>query len=211
MAKIDLVTIARQFGAGGSDLALELSKVLGWAVLDREIIHDAAERLHADEARAANVDEYVTGVLQKLAKGFALGVPEYAIEPAYEVDPDEVARATHQVILGAVKSVPLIVVGHGVQCLLKSRPSTLHVRMVAPVAKRAACVAERLQLELAEATAEVQRRDGQRARYLRHHFGCDNNDPMLYDVQFNTAQLSVAEVAGAIAQLVNARPSSSSV
>ena len=205
MAKIDLVTIARQFGAGGSDLAQALSKSLGWPVLDREIIHEAAQQLHADETRAESVDEYVTSALQKLAKGFALGVPEYAIEPAYEVDPEELARATHQVILAGARSAPLIVVGHGVQCLLASRPSTLHVRVVAPVAKRATCIAERMKLELGAATVEVQHRDTQRARYLRHHFGCDNNDPMLYDVQFNTAQLSVGEVAGAITHIVHAR------
>jgi cytidylate kinase len=205
MVKIELVTIARQFGAGGSDLGRSLSASLGWPVLDREIIHDAAAHLHADESRAAGVDEYVTGVLQKLAQGFAMGVPEYAIEPAYEVDPDEVARATHQVILAAVKSAPLIVVGHGVQCLLGSRPGTLHVRVVAPVARRAECIAERLKLELAAATTEVHQRDTQRARYLRHHFGCDNNDPMLYDVQLNTERLAVAEIAAAITQIVRAR------
>ena len=205
MSKIDLVTIARQFGAGGSDLGQALSQSLGWPVLDRAIIHDAAARLHADEAQAMSVDEYVASALAKLAKGFALGVPEFAIEPAYEIDPEELARATHQVILAAAKSVPLIIVGHGVQCLFAARTDALHVRVVAPVAKRAACIAERSKLELAAATTEVQQRDAQRARYLRHHFGCDNNDPMLYDAQFNTAQLSVAEVASAITQIVRVR------
>jgi cytidylate kinase len=202
MPKIDLVTIARQFGAGGSDLAQSLSKSLGWPVLDRAIIHDAAERLHADEALASGVDEYVASTLAKLAKGFALGVPEFAIEPAYEVDPEELARATHDVIRAAVKSAPLIIVGHGVQCLFAARPNSLHVRVVAPVAKRATCIAERLEIDLAAATTEVRQRDTQRARYLRHHFGCDNNDPMIYDAQFNTARLSVAEVASAITQIV---------
>ena len=205
MAKIELVTIARQFGAGGSDLGRALSQSLGWPVLDREIIHAAAERLHADEAQAASVDEYVTSALQKLAQGFAMGVPEYAIEPAYEIDPDALARATHQVILSAVSSGPLIVVGHGVQCLLGPRPGALHVRVVAPVARRAECIAERLKLDLDAATTEVRHRDAQRARYLRHHFGCDNNDPMLYDVQLNTAHLAVAELAAAITQIVRAR------
>ncbi|HSO35304.1 MAG TPA: cytidylate kinase family protein, partial [Labilithrix sp.] len=120
-SKLDLVTIARQFGAGGSDLAQVLGKSLGWPVLDREIIHAAAERLHADEAYAANLDEYVASALQKIAKGFALAIPEYAVEPAYDIDPDDLARATHQVILAAARTVPLIVVGHGVQCLFASR------------------------------------------------------------------------------------------
>lgn len=202
MSKLDLVTISRQFGAGGSDLALALGQSLGWHVLDREIIHAAAQQLHADEALAANVDEYVATALQKIAKGFALAVPEFAIEPAYEVDPDELARATHQFILAAAKSVPLIVVGHGAQCLFASRPHTLHVRVVAPVPKRATGVAARLKLEVGAATTEVHHRDTERARYLRQHFGADINDPTLYDVQFNTARLSVAKVASAVTEIV---------
>lgn len=203
--KLDLVTIARQFGAGGSDLAQALGKSLGWPVLDREIIHAAAERLHADEACAANLDEYVASALQKLAKGFALAIPEYAVEPAYDIDPDDLARATHQVILAAARTVPLIVVGHGVQCLFASRPSALQVRVVAPVPKRAACIAERLKIDPGAATTEVHHRDAQRARYLRHHFGADNNDPTLYDVQLNTNHLELAELAGALTQMVRAR------
>jgi cytidylate kinase len=206
MSKVDLVTISRQFGAGGSDLARALGQSLGWHVLDREIIHGAAEGLHANEALAANLDEYVATALQKIARGFALAVPEYAIDPAYEIDPDELARATHQVIRAAAKSVPLIVVGHGAQCLFASRPQTLHVRVVAPVPKRASSIAERLKLEVGAATTEVHHRDTERARYLRHHFGADINDPTLYDVQFNTARLSVAAVASAVTQIVRTSP-----
>jgi cytidylate kinase len=205
MTKLDLVTIGRQFGAGGSDLALALGKSLGWPVLDREIIHSAAQQLHTDDAQAADVDEYVATSLQKVLKGFALAVPEYAVEPAYEVDPDDAARATHQVILAAARSVPLIVVGHGVQCLFAARPGTLHVRVIAPLPKRIACIAERLKLDVTAATDEVKQRDTQRARYLRHHFGADNNDPTLYDVQFNTAHLAIPDIASAVTQIVRAR------
>lgn len=200
--KIDLIAIARQFGAGGSDLARALGDELKWPVLDREIIRGAAEELHTDEANAACFDEHVQGVVAKLARDFALSVPEYVVDPSYEVDPDDLARATHKVIRSAVANAPIIVVGHGVQCLFKTRPRTLVVRVVAPVDARAKRVAERLGMTEEAAHDEVKRRDGQRARYLRHHFGCDNNDPTLYDVQLNTARLTLTEVARAIGQLV---------
>ncbi|HSO32045.1 MAG TPA: hypothetical protein VLT33_06000, partial [Labilithrix sp.] len=65
--------------------------------------------------------------------------------------------------------------------------------------------AERLKIDLGAATTEVHHRDSQRARYLRHHFGADNNDPTLYDVQLNTNHLALAELAGALTQMVRAR------
>lgn len=201
MAKFDLITIARQFGAGGSDLALVLGKKLGWPVLDRDIIRQAAGSLKTDEASAKHLDETVETTFQTIAKGFVAAVPEAMIEPTYEVDVDELARATHRVIVAAGARAPLIVVGHGVQCLFGDRPGTLHVRVVAPLAQRAANIAARQGMDVEAATDETNRRDADRARYLRHHFGRDNNDPMLYSVQFNTAQLTVEEIAEAIACL----------
>jgi cytidylate kinase len=76
------------------------------------------------------------------------------------------------------------------------------VRVVAPLAHRAATVASRAGIDPSAATAETERRDAHRARYLKHHFGCDNNDPTLYSVQFNTARLSTDAIVAAIATLV---------
>lgn len=202
MSNFDLVTIARQFGAGGSELAAALGKTLGWSVLDRDIIHTAAEMLDADHDQAKGVDEYVAGALQRFMNSFAFGTPDFALEPAYEVDADALARATHEVARRASKSVPIIIVGHGVQCLFAGRPHTLHVRVVAPVDLRAARIAERQRMTREAALEEVQRRDRERARYLKHHFEADNNEPTLYSVQFNTAQLSVPRICEAIARLV---------
>jgi len=200
--RIDLITIARQFGAGGSELARELGQAIGWPVLDRDIIHAAAAQLHTDAASMEHLDESVQTTLQTVLQGFAHTVPEVSIEPAYEVDPDELARATHRILATAAEKPPLIVVGHGVQCLFSKRPGTLHVRVVAPVAVRAGAIASRMNLDEVGARAETEKRDKDRARYLRHHFACDNNDPILYSVQFNTSQLSVPNIVRAIAELV---------
>ena len=203
MEQVDLITISRQFGAGGSELAQALGQQLGWRVLDREIIQAASEKLGTHAADTQHLDEYVTGTFAQLAKDFVMGSPEGFIEPTYEVDPDDLARATHQFLTAAIKrQTPLIVVGHGAQCLFARREHTLHVRVVAPVGYRAMSVAKRTNVTEAAATEEVQNRDKQRAGYLRHHFNVDNNDPILYAVQFNTAFLSVADVTDSVLRLV---------
>lgn len=205
MSPFNLVTVARQFGAGGAELAVALGRSLGWPVLDRDIIRTSAERLHTDEAHAKSVDEYAAGALQQLLAEFAHALPEYMVEPAYEVDPDELARVEHDLIRSAAKSSPLVVVGHGCQCILAARPGTLHVRVVAPFDTRVRRVAERDRADSEAASAEVHRRDVERARYLRHHFNADNNDPGLYSMQLNLATISVVEACGAITELVRGR------
>lgn len=204
MNQVDVITIARQFGAGGSELAQALGKRLGWRVLEREIIHAAAQELDTDAEHTEHLDEYVESTLARIGKDFIFGIPEGYIEPTYEIDPDELAKATHRFIVSAAThSAPLVIVGHGVQCLLAQRPNTLHVRVTAPAAYRANCVAKRLKLDLEAAKAEVEKRDKQRAEYLRHHFNVDNNDPNLYAVQFNTAFVCVADVTETVTRLVH--------
>jgi cytidylate kinase len=200
----EIVTIARQFGAGGGDLAVALGKALGFPVLDRGIIHAAATQIDADVTHASGVDEYAATALERVMSGFASAIPEYAVEPAYEVDPE--ARAAPTVGKAAARTAPLVVVGHGAQCLLAARPATLHVRVTAPFDVRARCVAERTSVSEAAAAEEVRRRDADRARYLRHHFGADSNDPKLYSVQFNTARLPVAEVTRIVVSIVRGGP-----
>jgi len=39
-----LITISREYGAGGREVAAELSRALGWESLDHELLHRAAPR-----------------------------------------------------------------------------------------------------------------------------------------------------------------------
>ena len=40
---MDLITISREYGAGGSEVARQLAPALGWELLDRALLHQAAQ------------------------------------------------------------------------------------------------------------------------------------------------------------------------
>jgi hypothetical protein len=40
---MNVITIAREYGAGGGEVARRLADALGWEMLDRELLHRAAE------------------------------------------------------------------------------------------------------------------------------------------------------------------------
>ncbi|HEY1696686.1 MAG TPA: cytidylate kinase-like family protein [Polyangiaceae bacterium] len=188
---VDLIVVSRQFGAGGGEVAAALGRSLGWKVLDREILSAAAERLHAEEASMEPIDEYASGLIERVAATFSLSAPEGVILPTDDVDADALAKAVHDVVRTAADAPPVVVVGHGAQCLLKLRPRTLAVRVFAPFEARVERVARRENSSREAARSEVARRDKQRERYLRHHFGCDPAEPTLYAVQVNTACVSI--------------------
>lgn len=202
---IDLITISREFGSGGSEFAHALGARLGWPVLDRALVYQVAERLELDAAVIERLDEHPPTRLSRLAAALFVLPPEMPstyVAPHEQLGPDDVASAVQQVIADAVRTPPLVVVGHGAQCAFCDRPGTLHVRLVAPLDARVRRLAPRLACDQGRAVGEARRMDTERARYIQRYYRRDWNDPLLYDLQLNTGRVSIDDAATLVAGLV---------
>src|SRR4051794_34172706 len=130
---VQLITISREYGAGGSELGVLLGNELGWPVLDHELIHKLAARLRCEEGEVKAMDEHAPSFLERLAAAAVVTAPESRIHSSpWKTDPDCVAAAAREVLLEAARILPLIVVGHGGNCLFRNRPDVLRVRVTAP-------------------------------------------------------------------------------
>ncbi len=198
---VRIITVSRHYGSGGGEIAQMLGEALGWRVIDHALIEEIARRLEAPEPQVEALDEYVGGIVERIAGVFARGVPD-SPAGADLPDPDMVARLARAVLRDATHDLPFIVVGHGGQCIFADRPDALHVRIVAPLRERARRVAERRGLELSTALHDTERHDAERKRYMQHHFGCDPNDPGLYTLQLDTGYLTLEEATRLILEVV---------
>jgi cytidylate kinase len=204
---IDLITVSREFGAGGSMLARFVGAELQWPVLDRDLLRLVAERLRLEPHHVEAVDEQPPGLLTRLiASALLMAPPELPTEVQTDrLHPDSVAAAARAAILAAAETPPLIVVGHASQCLFHHRPATMHIRLVAPLALRLQRVCARMPCDSARAVAETRRMDQARAAYVRRHHQADWRDPLLYDMEFNTGRVTIAEAARMVVSIVAAR------
>jgi len=205
---VDLITVSREFGAGGSDFARELGLRLRWPVLDRDLVHNVADRLRLDPRHIEPLDEQTSSWLTRLvASALLMPPPELptAVEVRATIGADTVAEATRAAILAAAQSPPLIVVGHGSQCLFADRPGALHVRLIAPLARRVDRICRRETCDPAAAASIARRMDDARRAYVRRHYHVDLRDPLLYDVQVSTGSMTVEEAADLVAAIVEGR------
>ena len=207
MAPIALITISREFGAGGTRLGQILADRLGWRLLDRELVHAVAERLACTDAEVAACDEHPPSLMERVAAAFTISPPEAPVllNPPVNADPDRVAWATRRVLLEAVRTPPLIVIGHGGQCLFRDRGDTLHLRLVAPYSHRLQVVCRRSGENEAAAAAAIRHRDADRQHYVRRYYQREWTDPCLYSLQLNTARVPVETAAELVTQLVAAQ------
>lgn len=199
-AAVDLITLSREFGSGGSELARELGTRLGWRVLDRDLVQLVAARLKLDPRTVETMDEHPPGIFSRISSALLITSPEspVSLDTSEILSPDAVADASRAAIMEAVKSPPLIVVGHGAQSLFRDRPGSLHIRLVAPVESRVKRICSREPCEPNAAAARLRHMDADRAAYVRRYYHTDWRDPMLYDLAINTGRTSIQESAAAI-------------
>jgi len=188
------ITISREYGSGGGEIATRLTKRLGWQLVDHEVVVQAAHELGVSEAEVEEHDERVESVVERILKGMQLFEPAALVTappPAAVTDSRTYRAALSRVVKSAAAAGHVVIVGRGSQVLLASRRDVLHTRIVAPFDSRVAYVMVREGLDQAAARSRIQLKDRDRVRFLQEVHNQNADDPHLYDIVVNTGVLDL--------------------
>ena len=196
----NVVTIARESGSGGCEIGRRLAEMLGWELVDRQLLERVAALGKIDPAWAQAADEQTCAWWERVLRAFRYGGPEHCTAGDAGVDRDELQRFTAGAIGEAAKRGRCVIVGRCAQCVLRDDPRVLHVLVWAPVEERL----ERLRQEHPEerdVPALLRRMDAEHAHYAHDYFGCDSCDRTLFHLCVNST-LGVESCARLIAGAV---------
>jgi cytidylate kinase len=188
------VTVSREYGSGGGEIAKRLARRLGWQLIDHEIVAHVAQALEISEEEAAIHDERVESVVNSLLTSMSIVQPamfSVAPLPAVMTDLKTYRAALNQVIEAVVSRGQVVIVGRGAQVVLAKRRDVLHARIVAPLEQRITYVTRREGLNRAEAQTRIQLKEHDRMRYLQTQYHCRPDDAHLYDLVVNTNVLDL--------------------
>src|SRR5690242_9901238 len=160
-----IVTVSRQYGSGGSEVAERVARALGWKLYDNEVVEAVASRLHLTPAEVMAREERVPSLVERMASAMALGVPEVMPvvgEMASVPSEERMVMVTKRVIEDAVAAGPAVLVGRGAQCMLARRSDALHVYCYAPEEDLERYVIQHLGIPPAEAHKRVTEMNHQR-------------------------------------------------
>ncbi len=178
------ITLSRKLGSLGTEIARSLADGLGYRMMRREVINEAACRACTPEVALAVIDDL--GLLGLRPSGKA--------QRAY-------LQSVRQVIEQLVAEGGVIIVGRAGQIILRGYPDVLHVRITAPLALRVERVAARHTISAAAAKARVESSDRTRSTYVQRHYHVDWDDPKLYDLVINTETIPVQLARDLIARI----------
>lgn len=182
------ITISREYGSGGGEIARRLATRLGWRLIDHEAVIRVAQELGVSEAEAAAHDEYAEGLFARILTSMQ------AVDPAlYTTGPvslttnaQEYHRALEKVVISAVTAGHVVIVGRAAQVILAGQRDVLHVRVVASIEQRIPYVMRREGLDQDAARKRIQSKDRDRVRYLQTEYRHHPEDPHLYDLVLNS-------------------------
>jgi cytidylate kinase len=203
-----LVTVSRQYGSGGSEVAGRVAAALGWQLYDNAVVEEVARRLGMSTAEVSARDERVPSLPERIASAMALGVPEVmptVADLAAQPNEERIVEMTKRVIEEAVQAGPAVLVGRGAQSMLAARADALHVFCYAPVEALESYAITNLGVSPAEAHRVVAENNHQREQYVKRHWKRNWRDVANYHLCVNTAWLGLDGAAELIVQVARER------
>lgn len=188
-----LITISREFGAGGSLVAAHVARALGWRLVDNDFVARVAARAGLPEAMVAMRDERAPGFKEWLLRALSRAAPELItsrspLRPA-ELEEAALVKVTESVVADLAAEGRVILVGRAAPAVLARKEDALHARLVAPRADRIRAVMARQRLGPADAERLMDDTDENRRRYHREYYDRDWADPTHFHLVLNTGLL----------------------
>lgn len=211
-----VITLSRQMGSRGEEIAGRVAVALGLRLVDAETINQAAQTAGVPQMALAELQREgerslanrVLKTLQAMPslspvgeQGAAysglsgLAIPFTGIfsplVPPLSASLDSYVRMVDLVIRGLAREGNVLIVGRGGQVLLQGHPGALHVQIVAPFGQRVAVIMDRQGVKKRAAQNQVRASDRARFDYVRRYHDADWLDSTLYHLTINTGRVSL--------------------
>ena len=190
-ARIDYITISRELGSGGEEVARILSDLMKWQLFDKEILDYMAKNMNVHVRALESVDERSMGWMEDWLK------PVFASKSDEHVEQLSYYKHLGKVLLVISKHGQAIIVGRAAGLLLP-REKGLSVRVTAPFELRCKRYAQQNHISIEEATSIVKEADKTQNRFVKNFLEKDVNDSRYYDIVCNTEKISPVSVAKVI-------------
>jgi cytidylate kinase len=184
---IKIITVEREYGCGGGEIADSLAKQLGWKLWDQLLTEEIARLANCPKAIVEVREERTDPLYYRLFKSFLRGSYEGSLN-AHKlnvVDGETILKITERVVQHVAKTGNSVIVGRGSQHFLRNRPDALRVFLYAPREDKVRRLLARGKSEK-EAPQLVDTVDRERADFIQKYFGVEWPDRAIYHGMINT-------------------------
>lgn len=196
-----VVSISRQFGAGGKTLGELVAGSLGYQFLHEsqldKLAQEAAKKMPAEGSHQSQYHKQVIELLTSIA-------PSNFMDRWTSKGGDDKAhieRLTH-VIQELASEGNVVLLGRGSQFVLRHRPDTVRVLLVAELPHRIEFMVRNYEMDERTAKKLIHDADKKRARFLKNFYPGEPNESSLYHLALNTSVVPLGSATAQVYMLV---------
>jgi len=185
---IRVLTIEREYGSGGGEIAAALAQRLGWKLWDQALTNEIARQMECDCRVVEQREEKRDPLFHRLLMAFMRGSHEGSLNaPRLKIaDAECIREVTEQVVKEAAQCGGCVIVGRGSAYYLENRHDAFHVFIYAPFQEKVKrLMAEGKSEREAAHLAETVDRD--RAAFIEQYFKVEWPDRHRFHLMVNSA------------------------
>jgi len=199
-----VITISRQFGAGGKTLGQMIADKLGYTFADSDIVQRIAKEANVSRDWVESFEKEAGSRVSRMISSM---VSQRWIDRILKDERgylDEKIYLDYLVLIVAqmADEGDVIILGRGSQYILDDHPDAYHILLVNEIENRIKFLMERYKLSQKKAARIVENEDRRRINLYRRLGKSDYNDPNLYHLVLNMSRFSLEEALQVVCQLV---------
>ncbi|MFZ2042249.1 MAG: cytidylate kinase-like family protein [Desulfobacterales bacterium] len=199
-----VITISRQFGAGGKTVGKMVAEKLGYTFADDDIIQMVAEAANVSPHWVESIEKEAGGKLSRVVSSM---VSKRLVDRILKDERgymDERLYLDYLVVIIAqiAEEGNAVILGRGSQYILHDHPDAYHVLLVSDLKSRVKFMMERYDFSQSQAAQIVNREDKRQLNLYRKIGKTDYDNPALYHLVVNMAKMDLQTAVRLILNLV---------
>ena len=192
-----IITIGRQHGSSGREIARLLAEKLDIKCYDKEIVDEAAN--HSDFSR-----DLIEAFDEKRMSAFILHAGGYGLNENFRLNM-QVVSAQFETMRNIAEKGDCIFVGRCADYILREFKDLVSVFILGDMDERLKCLERRQGLDMVEARKKIKEVDKDRSSFYRYYSDQTWGDAQNYDLCINSSKLGVEGTVQVILDYIKAR------
>jgi cytidylate kinase len=199
-----VITISRQFGAGGRTLGKMIAKELGYTFADQQIIQKIAESANVSPHWVESIEKEAGTRLTKIIdRMVSMRWIERVLKEERGYIDEEIYLDYLVVIVSQIaEEGNSVIIGRGSQYILNDHPDTRHVLLINEVENRVQFMMKHYDLSRKQAEKIVTKEDKRRINFYGKLGKADFDNPDFYHMVLNMGRVNMETALGLVVQLV---------
>lgn len=199
-----VVTISRQFGAGGRTLGEAVAEKLKYKFVSQSVVNKMAKEANVSVDWITSVEKEAGGWLMRFLSGLVSSdfIERQIGDSAADFDETKYVTFLTQLVHSIADQGKVVILGRGSQFILSDYPGAVNVLLVADMKDRVSFLSKIWEVSEKEAQSSIISSQKRRNAFLKHFDPRNPDDTSLYHLVINISRIPLEQAEDIIVELV---------